>query len=113
MPVLTLIVLSMVLHDAPDPLLAYPLQESSVSDSTLNAHIGPAITLEQQLHFVPAEEGGGSELEEQDRLIIAGDHADIASKLPTRELTISAWVSVTAPRAVGRHPRLCAGQRES
>ena len=101
MNALTLIVLSMLLHDAPDPLLAYPLQESSVSDSTLSAHIGPAITLERPLHFVPAEEGGGSELEEQDRLIIAGDHADIASKLPTRELTISAWVSVTTPRQWG------------
>lgn len=98
---LTLIAVSILLHDAPDPKLAYPLQQQDVKGEVLRAQIGPDIALERGLHFVPEDEGGGSELEEVDRLIIAERHVDAAAFLPKRELTVSAWVSVTTPRQWG------------
>ena len=98
---LTLIVASLMLHDSPDPLLSYSLQEQDMKGGAVRAHIGPNIVLEQDIHFVPESEGGGSELEETDRLVIADHHGDVMAMLPERELTISAWVSVTMPRQWG------------
>ena len=98
---LTMIVVSLMLHDSPDPLLSYPLQEQDMNGTAIRAHIGPDIVLERAIHFVPVAEGGGSELEETDRLVIAEHHGDVIPHLPKRALTISAWVSVTMPRQWG------------
>ena len=101
MSTLSLVVAALLLHDGPDPLLAYPLHESSVSGEVLTAQVGPDIALKRPLHFVPEAEGGGAEMEEADRLVVAADFSDLDGMLPERELTVSAWLSVTTPRPWG------------
>ncbi|MAB82581.1 MAG: metallophosphoesterase [Phycisphaerae bacterium] len=98
---IVLIVSSMLVHDAPDPVLAYPMHEASHQDGMLKAQVGPHVSMERPIHFAPADQGGGAELEESDRLVLAADHSQLAGTLPERELTISAWVSVTTPRQWG------------
>ncbi len=88
-------------HDGPDPVLAYPLLSSDVVGSQLRSQIGPAIDLADPLFFVPEDEGGGSELQPDDRLTIANDIAELADVLPTREMTVSAWLSVMVPQRWG------------
>ncbi|MDG2424677.1 MAG: metallophosphoesterase [Phycisphaerales bacterium] len=95
-----LITLSL-LHDDPDALVAYPLQASDVTGSTLNAQLGPSIELNRALEFLPDAQGGGSELYEEDRLVIASDFRKVRDLLPAREMTVSAWMSVGQPRQWG------------
>jgi hypothetical protein len=100
---ITLLVAAAVfLHDGPDPVISYPLRETDVVAGELRAQFGPAIRLGAPLEFVPLEEGGGAELGEGDRLVIAPDLGEIReSLLPTKEMTVSAWVSVSTPRRWG------------
>lgn len=89
------------MHDGPDPVLAYPLRADDVTGTTLRAQLGPDITLQNELLFVPTAEGGGAELLEDDRLVIATNFEDIKQLIPDRTITVSAWVAVQTPRRWG------------
>lgn len=92
---------SLALHDGPDPVLSFPLRETDVVGGELRAQFGPAVPLLNSLVFAPADDGGGAELTEDDRLIVADDLGALRELLPAREMTVSAWVSVTTPRRWG------------
>ena len=91
----------LLLHDDPDALIAYPMQSADVSNGHLNAQLGPSIKLERELSFLPDGQGGGAELYEDDRLVIASDFRAVPGLLPSREMTVSAWLSVGQPRQWG------------
>lgn len=93
--------LVVAVHDGPDPVLSYALRRDDVRGQTLRSVLGPDATLERTLDFVPTEEGGGAELCTDDLIVIAEDHTNIREMLPKREMTVSAWVSVTTPRRWG------------
>lgn len=91
-----------LIHDGPDPVLSYPLREADVVQGELRAQFGPAIELGSTLDFVPEGEGGGAELDSDDRLVIAPDLGTVrASMLPDKEMTVSAWMSVATPQRWG------------
>lgn len=92
---------SVILHDGPDPVLSYPLRETDVVQGELRAQFGPAIGLANGLEFLPLTAGGGAELSEDDRLTIASDLSAVRESLPTKEMTVSAWVSVETPQRWG------------
>ncbi|MCH2133214.1 MAG: metallophosphoesterase [Phycisphaerales bacterium] len=91
----------LLVHDDPDALVAYPMQPADVTGDTLRAQLGPSITLQNELDFVPDAQGGGAELYEDDRLVIAEDFRTVRDLLPDREMTVSAWMSVGLPRRWG------------
>ncbi len=98
---LLLAAMMVVLHDGPDPVVSYPLRETDVVDGELRSQFGPAIGLTNSVAFLPLADGGGAELGEDDLLVIAPDLAGARQWLPSREVTVSAWVSVTTPRRWG------------
>ncbi|MCL4220204.1 MAG: metallophosphoesterase [Phycisphaerales bacterium] len=96
-----LVCLVIAAHDGPDPILSYALRQDDVRGQTLRSVLGPEARLARTLDFVPTEEGGGAELCADDLILIAEDHTSVRELLPTREMTVSAWVSVTTPRRWG------------
>ncbi|MEE2908212.1 MAG: LamG-like jellyroll fold domain-containing protein [Planctomycetota bacterium] len=90
-----------LLHDDPDALVAYTLQASDVDGNSLHAQLGPTIELNRALEFAPDDQGGGAELIEQDRLVIATDYRTVKELLPKKEMTVSAWMSIAQPRQWG------------
>ena len=87
---ITVLSLMLMLHDGPDPLVAYPLRASDQIDDHVRATLGPPIPLSRPLDFLPTALGGGAELGEEDRLVIAEDFSTVRSLLPDREMTVSA-----------------------
>ncbi|MBC23785.1 MAG: metallophosphoesterase [Phycisphaerae bacterium] len=90
-----------LIHDGPDPVLSYPLQRDDLSGNSLQGRHGPPIVISTPIHFVPDEHGGGAELHESNMLLVAEDITKLKDELPQRNLTVSAWVSVTTPRRWG------------
>lgn len=96
---LTLCVLAA--HDGPDPVLSYSLQPESVRGQRLQGDSGPAIALKAPLAFAPGSEGGGAELTVSDFLLVESGSPSDSTLLPRREMTVSAWLSVSVPRPWG------------
>lgn len=96
-----LVGLAIAAHDGPDPVLSYALHQDDVHGSVMRSVLGPDAKLGNTIEFVPAEQGGGAELAGDDLITIADDCATMRDVLPKREMTVSAWMSVTTPRRWG------------
>ena len=85
-----------------EPVMAWRLNAASLDGDSLVATVGPAAALS----------GGPLELEDSsggmlffdgvdDRAVVAADLSEVREFLPTRELTVSAWVSISTASDYG------------
>ena len=88
-------------HDGPDPLAAWDLTGSQVVGSRLEARLGPAGRIEGTLRPVRQEDFEALHFDGASRVVLADDLGAVRRILPSRHLTVEAWVAVERPQAWG------------
>lgn len=89
-------------HDGPDPVSHWLFTKSTVQDGKVKARLG----LDATIHGAPVlvDDDHGSALRfdgAQDALVIGEGSRDVGDYLPNKNLTVSAWVTIEAPRPHG------------
>lgn len=89
-------------HDGPDPVCHWTFNEKQVNGNKLKARLGPDGTFSEPPRIVPDPWGqsayfNGRQLE----CLLASDHRAVKTFLPTKDFTVSAWVSIDQPEEWG------------
>ena len=89
-------------HDGPDPLAHWRFNERHISDSTLQARLGPNGVFTTKPLIVPDPYGQSIAFDGDHRgCLLAENFHSARAFLPTREMTIAAWVGVDRPSEWG------------
>ncbi|MCK5943147.1 MAG: metallophosphoesterase, partial [Planctomycetes bacterium] len=96
---LTLLVLP---HDGPDPIGSWQLSKEFVSEGRLQSLLGVDGRVEGELTFVDDVAGNALFFDGRTtRVVLADDHATSEQKLPSKHLSVTAWVAINTPTQWG------------
>jgi len=89
-------------HDGPDPAGRWRFEKASVKGNTLEAVLGPALTIEANARLEQLGRFGVLMMDGEDSpAVVKADKAQLAKLLPKQAFTLSAWVSVDTPKQWG------------
>jgi len=89
-------------HEGPDPLSHWYLQEPYIQQGVLTARLGPDGKFASAPSFVMDATGEAALFVGRNpQCLIAQDYNKVKKFLPTRALTVSAWVSIESPKPWG------------
>ena len=89
-------------HDGPDPVVEWRLDEQWVGDGLARARLGKAARLEGAVEFVANGAGQALFFDGRSTRGRVGDDVEAARTiLPAQHMTVAAWVSVNTPRRWG------------
>ncbi|MEO0478110.1 MAG: metallophosphoesterase [Planctomycetota bacterium] len=89
-------------HDGPDPVWHWIGTSQRVDADGWRARLGPEARLEGEPKIYQDEHGEAVWFDgRDDRAFVADDLGEVRDQLPTRLLTVSAWVSVETPQSWG------------
>ncbi len=89
-------------HDGPDPIGHWFLDHHNIDGLTLKARLGPDGRFSVTPKIVPDELGQSAFFDGDDSVVVlADDVANLRTGLPSREMTVAAWVSVDRPEQWG------------
>jgi len=89
-------------HDGPDPIGSWRLSQQQVKDGALQSLLGVAGRIEGKAEFVGDKQGGAMFFDGKTNcVVLADDYAKSEQKLPTRHMTVTAWVAVNTPTRWG------------
>lgn len=89
-------------HDGPDPVAHWPMNKAHVTQSTLRARLGPSGSVAGSPEFVEDAHGEAMMFDgTNDRIILADDLSTVRKYLPSKFMTVAAWVSVNTPQSWG------------
>ncbi len=89
-------------HDGPDPVGSWQLGKEFVADGKLQSLLGVDGRVEGEVAFV--EDPGGTALffdGKSTRVVLADDFKKSEQKLPSKHMTVTAWVSINTPTQWG------------
>ena len=89
-------------HDGPDPIGSWRLEPAQVDGTTLRPVLGARGRIEGEQRWI--EDAAGKSMDydgRTTRIVLSDDIAVSKPKLPEKHMTVSAWVSVTAPQRWG------------
>ena len=85
-------------HDGPDPIGSWRLSQQQVKDGKLQSLLGVSARIEGKAEFVADKQGGSMLFDgKATALVLADDYAKSRQKLPTKHMTVTAWVAVNTP----------------
>lgn len=94
--------LAVVAHEGPDPLSHWYLQNEYIKDNVLSARLGPEGRFQAKPRFVMDATGEAVLFSGRTpHCVIATDHNKAKEYLPTRAMTVAAWVSVDTAKQWG------------
>ena len=94
--------LAVVAHEGPDPLSHWYLQNEYIKDNVLSARLGPDGKFQAKPKFVMDATGEAVLFAGRTpHCVISLDHNKVKEYLPTRAMTVAAWVSVDTGKQWG------------
>ena len=95
---ITAISVSALAHDGPDPVAHWKFEKSELDGKTLKSRLGPNGTFIGRPSFVSDPLGESVRFNGRlDECVVAEDFNSVREFLPTRALTVSAWVAIDKP----------------
>lgn len=89
-------------HDGPDPVSHWFFTKSTVQDGKVKARLGLDATIHGSPTLVEDDHGTALRFDgAQDALVIGEGSREVRDYLPRKNLTVSAWVTIEAPRPHG------------
>lgn len=90
------------LHDGPDPIGSWRLSKKQVKDGVLQSLLGVSGRVEGVAKFVEDQEGSAMFFDGKTNcVVLADDFRKAKQKLPTKHMTVTAWVSINTPKRWG------------
>ena len=89
-------------HDGPDPIGSWRLSRKFISDGALSSMLGVDGRVEGEVAFIEDVDGTALFFDgKSTRVVLADDYANSEQKLPSKHLSVTAWVAVNTPTQWG------------
>lgn len=88
-------------HDGPDPIGSWRLGKGQLKGNQLVSLLGVSGRIEGKPTFIDDPRGGSMLLDGKTAIVLADDFAKSKQKLPSKHMTVSAWVAVNTPARWG------------
>ena len=87
-------------HEGPDPVAHWYFTKNTVANGRVKARLGPDAIIKGSPRLVHDRFGSALQFDgAQDRLVVTSNVGEIGAPLPTRYMTVAAWVTVDRPKA--------------
>ncbi len=94
--------LSSLAHDGPDPIIHWQFKTSNIKQNLVQARLGPDATFSHPPTFVNDSLGQSARFNGRGmQCVVAEDFKSVEKALPTKEMTVSAWVAIDQPIEYG------------